>query len=324
MKRVLLLFLLPLLWSCATNGPTPAERLLLLYSPERPFAESRFSTFGGITLHYRTWVPQGETQGKLLLLHAAGGSTVSYRRLGPALAEAGYAVVAVDLPAFGFSDRALDFEHSLPNRAGLLWSLLDRLDTEENAFPPADTWILGGHAMGGRVAAQMAIERPARARGLLLFAADLTNGGRPGRFHWLPPVRWAVRSWLENSIYTMEGVEELLGEAYGRAPFEEEVDLYAAPLLRPGMPKAYIRYARTAGEIEFSLASLSLRTLIVWGSEDRRADPEIAEVMAEQLPDAESTLIREAGHLPMETHTAATRDAIVAWLRQSLYAPGQQ
>lgn len=303
-----------LLWACATPEPAPEESLLARYPVERPFAESRFSTFGGLTLHYRTWTPAGEPAAKILLLHAEGASTVTYRRLGPQLAEAGYAVVAIDLPGFGFSDTALEFEHTLANRTGILWSLLDRLDTEPNEFPPADAWVVGGHGMGGQVATGMALERPARAAGLILFATEIVGAQRVRRGFWFPPVRWAWRAWLENSLYTWDGVEELLSSAYGRPATEEEVDVYTAPLLRPEMPNAYIHYARTADEMEFDLPSVGAPALLIWGANDDWIDLETAEATVAALPAATMEIVPDAHHLPMETHTAATRDAIVRWI----------
>lgn len=303
-----------LLWACTTPEPAPQVSLLARYPVERPFAESRFSTFGGLTLHYRTWTPAAEPTAKILLLHAEGASTVSYRRLGPQLAEAGYAVVAIDLPGFGFSDAALEFEHTLANRTGLLWSLLDRLDTEPNEFPPADAWVVGGHGMGGRVATGMAMERPARTAGLLLFATEIVGPQRARRGFWFPPVRWSWRAWLENSLYTRDGVEELLSSALGRPATDEEVDLYTAPLLRPRMPNAYIRYARTANEIEFDLGEIAAPALVIWGAEDDWIELETGEATANALPAAALELVPDAHHLPMETHTAAVRDAIVRWI----------
>jgi pimeloyl-ACP methyl ester carboxylesterase len=301
------------LGGCATTGPSPDEVLHSRYPPERPFAESRFATFAGVTLHYRAWTPEGPPTAKLLLLHAAGGSTVTYRLLAPRLAEAGYAVVAVDLPGFGFSDQALGFEHAADNRSGLLWTFVDRIDTEPNEFPAAPGWIVGGHGMGGRVATAMALERPARTEGLLLFAAEVAGVQRPGRGFALPPVRWAWRAWLTNSLYTVDGVRELLGEAYGRRPTDEEVGLYAAPLLRPDMPEAYVRYARTAGEMDFDLESISTSALLVWGAADTWIEPEEAQRAAARLPNARLVTVPGAAHLPMETHVDAVLEAFARW-----------
>jgi pimeloyl-ACP methyl ester carboxylesterase len=249
-----------------------------------------------------------------MMLHAAGASTVSFRALAPRLADAGYAVLAVDLPGFGFSDLALEFEHTASNRSGLLWSLADRLDTEDNGLPPTEGWTIAGHGIGGEVAVQMALDRPGRTRGLVLFATEVVGLQRPGRFFGLPPVRWSIRAWIENSLYTIEGVEELLSEAYGRPPDATEIDLYAAPLLREKMPEAYVRYARTVGEMEFDLSTIANPSLVLWGAADPWIDPEVAVQTAEQLASSTLVTVAEAAHLPMETHADRVADILLGWL----------
>lgn len=307
------LAIVTLVCGCVTPPPTPEAPLLSLYPPERPFLESRFATLGGIALHYRAWTPEAPPRGKILLLHAAGASTVSFRTLGPLLAEAGFAVLAVDLPGFGFSDQALEFDHNLMNRSGLLWSLADRLDTEPNEFPPAERWIVAGHGMGGHVAVSMALERPARTERLLLFATEVLGTQRAGRGFWFPPVRWAWRSWLRNSLYTREGVAELLGEALGRPATEEETALYAAPLAREQMPDAYVNYARTAGEMTLDLGSIGSPTLLVWGEADGWVGVETGEATAAAIPESRLLVVPGAAHLPMETHAEEVAAAIIGW-----------
>ena len=315
-KCLLVLISVMLLGSCASVPSITEQRLRALYPPERPFAESRFATFGGISLHYRTWTPAGDTLGKVLLLHTTGASTVSYRLLGPELAAAGYAVLAVDLPGFGYSDRAPDFVHTAENRSGLLWTLVDRVDTEPNAFPPADTWVLLGHGMGGHVVTQMTLDRPSRVRGMVLVATEITGTIRPGRFTWFAPTRWILRSWLENALYTRAGVEELLTDAYGRRATDEEIDLYAAPLVRQGMPRAYVRYARTVGSMRFNLESIEVPVLVARGELDRQVRPDRVDAAATRLRDAQAVVIPGAGHLPMETHPVETGEALVRWMER--------
>ena len=302
---------------CATSGPTPEERLGELFPEDQPFPESRFASFGGVALHYRVWIPRSTAVGKLLLLHTEGASSVSYRFLAPALASAGYAVVTVDLPGFGFSAPALDFDQSLASRANLIWSLADRMDTETNAFAPAEAWTLAGHGMGAQVAIQMALDRPTRAPRLALFASRLSVPHDVLPVSWLPPVRWGLRSWIEGSLYTPEGVEELLSEAYGRPATALEVDLYTAPLLREDMARAYVNYAHGADTIDLPLEQLTGSVLLLWGEEDATIPVgEVDELLA-RLGDAEAVLLPGGAHLPMETHVDGVVTAMVAWLAES-------
>jgi len=316
-KRPLLLLVAlagVLLSACAT-APDPALTRLQTQFPEtRPFPDSRFMSVSSVRLHYRLWEPGQETAGKLLLLPDEGGSTATYRLLAEELARAGYAVVSVDLPAFGFSSPATEFEHTFSARAELLWSLLDRIDTETNAFIPTQGWTVGGHGAGGHVAMTMARERAQRTERLILINTSVTAEINSSRHMWFPPVRWALRAWLRESIYTRDGVAELLEDAYGRPPSDSEIDLYAAPLLRPGMADAYVRYARTAGTVSFELEQFTLPVLLMAGEFDKTVDPEQLKEAALQLPDARLVTIAQAVRLPMETHSEASATAILSWL----------
>lgn len=307
------LLLLPLLVVSCASTPDPARNpFSSQYPEERPFPDSRFMSISSVRLHYRVWEPSQAAIGKIMLLPTEGGSTATYRLLAEQLVSAGYAVLAVDLPAFGFSSLATDFEHTFAARAGLLWSLADRIDTESNGFVPTRGWTLVGHGVGGQLAVVMAEQRAQRAEHLILIGSNVDDAANPSGFMWFPPVRWALRAWLNESIYTVEGVTELLSDAYGRPATEAEVALYAAPLLRDGMADAYINYRRTAGQTQFRLEELDVSVLLLAGDLDERVDPEVITRTADRIPDATYVIMDGAAHLPMETHVSETVEAMLS------------
>lgn len=301
-----------MLLGCATTPAQFRNPFAAQYPEERPFPDSRFMSISSVRLHHRIWEPAQAAEGKLLLLPTEGGSTATYRLLAEELVAAGYAVLAVDLPAFGFSSLAMDFEHSFEARASLLWSLADRVDTESNGFAPTRGWSIVGHGVGGQLGVVMAQQRPQRTEHLILIGADVDSVADPAGFMWFPPVRWALRAWLNESLYTTEGVRELLGDAYGRPATDAEVALYAAPLLREGMTNAYINYRRTAGRVEFRLEDVTTPVLLLSGDLDENVDPESLDRAAERFSDARRVTVAGAAHLPMETHVRETAAAILA------------
>jgi len=312
-RPVLLIILAVLLVSCATQQESPEERLALIYPEDRPFPESRFVDIAGLTIHYRTWAPDSEPVGKVLLLHGIGGSTFSFNELAPLLASKGYAVVALDLPGFGFSDPALDFEHTAANRLGIVWTLIDRLDTDDNQFNPLDRWYVIGHQMGGEFAAWMATDRPGRIAGLSLIATVIGDNRPGGRVAWFPPVRWALRAWLRNSLYTPEGVRELLEDAYGRAPTEQAVDGYLAPLVRDGARRALSNFARTVGREVPVISDITVPVLCIWGDQDTWRSLDDAMEQWQSFPQVQFKIIEGAGHVPMDTHPQQVADLFTTW-----------
>ena len=286
----------------------------MLYPAERPFPESRFATIGDIQIHYRTWQPPNTPRAKLLLLHGIGGSTYSFDRVVPLLLDAGYAIVAVDLPGFGYSDTALKFEHTPENRLALIWTLIDRLDTDQNQFNPVERWFVIGHQMGGELALWMATDRPGRIAGLVLVSAVVGSNRPGGRMAPFPPVRWGLRSWLANSLYTEAGVQELLEDAYGQPPTQEAIDGYLAPLLRPDADKALVRYARTVGPEIPPLSSVSVPVLAIWGNQDTWRSLEEGREQTAQIPDATIEVIEGSGHVPMDTDSERFVSLVDMWI----------
>ena len=125
-----------------------------------PFTNSAFAVVDDVNLHYRAWMPKKPVIGKILFVHGLGGSTFSWRYTVDTLQEAGHAVVTVDLPGFGYSDRTRGLDHSQTARARYLWALLEELD--QTLMPDTDRnqlWNLVGHSMGGGTITAMALAR---------------------------------------------------------------------------------------------------------------------------------------------------------------------
>jgi pimeloyl-ACP methyl ester carboxylesterase len=308
--------------SCATQPEPTGPPLNVLFPPEQPFPESRFTTINDIRIHYRTWEPPTEPVAKLLLLHGIGGSTYSFEQVVPLLLDQGFAVAAVDLPGFGWSDPALRFEHTAANRLEIIWTLVDRLDTDQNEFNPVTQWYVIGHQMGGELAVWMATDRPGRIAGLVLVSTVIGKNRPAGRMGGFPPVRWVLRSWLESTLYTEEGVRELLENAYAEPPTQEAVNGYLAPLVRDNADRALPRYVRTVGSEIPDITQVSQPVLLVWGTEDNWRSLEEGEEQAELYPDARLVLIDSAGHVPMDTHPQRFTSVTTDWIR-SLQRPAQ-
>ena len=110
-----------------------------------------------------TW--SGTGRGTVVLLHGMMSLAHTWWRIGPALAERGWDVTALDLAAHGGNrlDRPLD-------TAALVDSVTARL--------PGPVDLLVGHSMGAATAAALAARQPSYARALVL---EDPPGGQAGR-----------------------------------------------------------------------------------------------------------------------------------------------
>jgi pimeloyl-ACP methyl ester carboxylesterase len=123
-----------------------------------------------------------------VLVHGVTGWHRTWWRLGPALAERGWRVVAVDQRGHGRSPRLAE--------AATIDDLADDLEAtiERHATPPVD--LLLGHSLGAVVSMRLALRRPGIARRLVL--EDPPSIDRAGDEEFFASIRAGVRAAAEN------------------------------------------------------------------------------------------------------------------------------
>ena len=225
-----------------------------------------------------------------VLVHGVTSSSRTWWRVGPALAERGYRVLAVDLRGHGASPRAV---------AGL--SVADlAVDVAETVEGPVD--LLVGHSLGALVALELVGRRPG-------FARRLVVEDPPGS----ASVDWAalaagIEADTRRAVTDPGGLRRDLeavnpawppGEVERRVADLADCDAQAiAATVRPGVPF----------DLPALLAAAPLPVLLLLAEEtlgssllglDRKA-------AVEALPDG-TTRVLPAGH-------SAHREALDAWL----------
>jgi len=263
--------------------------------PEQPFEDSRFTDIEDTRLHWRGRSPDS-ARGLVILLHGFGGSGFSWRYSLDALEQAGYRVIAPDLPPFGYSERTAGG----PDWPDLVIELAER---QGDGLP----WLLVGHSMGVSVAAEVVNRRPDRAAGLIMVGGTPSMRGRHSELSWLfalPPVgRWA-EIWAARNLVRPESIMGMLSSAFGREPTEAEFEGYYRPLLVPDTYPALLR--RMSARSSVSDDWMQQPHSIIWGEFDAWVPIERAEALVERLPEAiPIEILAGAGHNPMDTHPEA-------------------
>ena len=116
-----------------------AEHAMSLHHAER----SRFADVEGLRLHYQE---AGERDAPvIILIHGFTASTIVWSEVLMPIADAGFRVIAVDLPGFGFSAKPPDGDYTIEWHARLIMGLMDELGIQEAA--------LVGNSYGGAIAA---------------------------------------------------------------------------------------------------------------------------------------------------------------------------
>lgn len=278
---------------------------------ESPYSDGAFVQVDDVRIHYRLVVPNIDLpKGKILLVHGLGASVHSFQAVIPALVEAGYVIVAVDLPGFGYSGRAENFDHSQVNRATVLWQLLETVDSLE------EPWTLVGHSMGGGTVAAMALSRPEKTASLVLVAGALEDFAfADALILKFPPIsRWA-QLYVERTLLKENQVKKILYKAYNREADEEEIQAYLEPLQLPGTARGLISFAKTSRALPMDdLSTLQMPVLAIWGDNDTVVPLDKALAIVEKIEQLQLSVLQGAAHIPMETHPEQFNSTLLTFL----------
>ena len=273
--------------------------------PDQPYPNSHFETVDSVRFHYRIFEDSlPKTKGKVVLIHGFIGSTYCWRENYSALAEAGYTVVAIDLPGFGYSDRSLQINQSQSNRARLLWDLLSSIDKQDST-----KWNLVGHSVGGGTAEAMALMHPEKTRSLTVVDGMLFihNNTIEAQFTILARNKQYNKimvAYMEKNLITFNAVRKAIKKNFRYEPDSTVVVNYLTPLMLEGTAESVMNVWAKAKEIASLDAKdlISLPVLVIWGDKDKTINLRTGKRFKKHVPNTELIVIPGAGHDPMETH----------------------
>ncbi|HEV7837224.1 MAG TPA: alpha/beta hydrolase [Gemmatimonadaceae bacterium] len=244
----------------------------------------------------------------VVLIHGWGCSAYVFRRNMPALAEAGFRVIAVDLKGHGLSDKPIAAdEYSIDSLVEHLRDILDVLELERPA--------LAGHSLGGSLIYHFASRYPGRASCLGLLSPVGLNG---------VPLMWLYRGLtpklltpILRQIKPRLIVTLALRRVYGRrAHFtERDVEEFLAPSQFPeyalAMRELLHSYDWTAGKHQ-GLVTVDLPAVGLWGALDHMMPDDGMGVYVPLLPRIVLRVIPDAGHIIAEETPDEVNAALLA------------
>jgi pimeloyl-ACP methyl ester carboxylesterase len=247
------------------------------------------------------------------LIHGLAASTYSWRYNIVPLAQAGYRVIAYDNRGFGFSDMPAR-GYSNADYVQVLFGLLDSLGVSDA--------VLVGHSMGGAIAADAALARPERVRGLVLVDA----AGLGVRWPFMLRVaHWSIVGPLFDRLRGRGATATILKVMYADPSrvTEQDIDQYYASIALPDFGRSLRGVLRefSFDDLQGRLGGIITPTLVMWGVRDRLILPLVGEAMVTRLPHGALARFPGAGHaLPEESHEAFNR-VLLGFLKSGLPAP---
>jgi 3-oxoadipate enol-lactonase len=268
-----------------------------------------FASTGDILTYYEDESPAPPSAGRdtpVVLIHGHSADLRLWEPQVPALVGAGYRVVRYDVRGHGRSSvppTGYDWEHYLAD----LRALLDHLRVARAH--------LAGISMGGAIALELALEEPGRVASLTLLDSALPGFAYSARFEDdIERLRDAVRAdgprtalerhWLAHPIF--DGVRRR-PEAFA-ALRRMVLDYPAADYLDDA---EYTPPERPAIE---RLHEVQAPALVVVGELDLPDFRIIADILAENLPQARKLVVADAGHLPSLEHPEEVNPALLSFL----------
>jgi pimeloyl-ACP methyl ester carboxylesterase len=273
--------------------------------------DSRFVEVNGVNVHYKTY---GQGEPVFILLHGFGASLFSWHAVTTPLAEFG-TVIAYDRPAFGLTERPLEWEGESPysqeSQVELVIGLMDALDVEQAT--------LIGNSAGGTIAMLTAQKYPQRVQSLILVdPAVYAGGGAPA---WIRPLLGTpqmrhIGPLVARQIQS-QGVEFIKTAWHDPSKITPEIlEGYQKPLQAENWDKALweLTLASRESKLAERLTEFNMPVLVITGDDDRIVPTEQSVRLADEIPNAELVVIEQCGHLPHEEQPEEFLQAVKEFL----------
>lgn len=260
----------------------------------------RYATVNGVRLHY---VEYGKGP-LILLLHGFPECWYAWRYQLPALAQAGFRVVAPDLRGYNLSDKprgvhAYRMECLIGDVKGLIQTLGE------------DRAVVVGHDWGGVIAWQLAISEPQMVKKLIILNAPhpqryLEALKTPGQLLRSWYVLFFQLPWLPELMIRSFGFaglrQRLLNEPVHADAFDEvTVKVYQRALAQPGALTAALNYYRAGFRslvrgLRPNIQPIEMPTLVIWGEQDRYLGADLLEGLEPWVKDLTVERFADASH----------------------------
>jgi acylglycerol lipase len=241
--------------------------------------EGSFSGAGGVRIHWRVWLPDGEPRAVVVIAHGAGEHAGRYSHVAARLVADGYATYAIEHRGHGYSEGPRAVIDRIANAVADLDTLVVLAADEHSGLPV----FLLGHSMGGTISVSYAIRHQDRLDGLILSGPLAALEAAPA------PMR--VISKILSAIAPRMGLIEIDASLVSRDP--DVVAAYVAdPLVHHGkLPvRTVAELAAAIGSFPEAVPAITVPTLIMYGTADRLCPPRGSVMLSERIGSADKTI----------------------------------
>lgn len=265
--------------------------------------DGRFVVVDGVRVFARLH-PGRADRVPVLLVHGTAAWSGTWFELIPALQRASWPVIAVDLPPFGYSDKATHTDFSRTAHAARLRGVLDAFGIERA--------MVVGHSFGGGPALEFAMREPARVERLVLVDAALGLAAPPPdaanaacRVLAMPRVRNVLMSsTAANPLWSGTLLRSFVARKDAVTP--QRMVAYREPASLRGASSALGAWAHhfaCVRETGMSMDADRIRAIhvpmfLLWGADDTITPPAQATHLQSLVPGTPLRMMEGVGHIP--------------------------
>jgi pimeloyl-ACP methyl ester carboxylesterase len=295
-----------------------------------PFAKS-LPLSGGDLFYYDSnaaEVNPATSKPAIVLIHGLGDEADTWRYVFPLLADAGYRVIAPDLPGFGRS--IWKGRISMRCHCKAVIRLLTKVAGQAGIASPDNPAILAGSSLGAAICEMAACNKPDLVKALILIDGCLPLDGKIDKGLlklMLPSVgsKW-YRSFRKNPQAAWESLSPYYSDLGAMSGEDREFlrERVVARVESENQERGYLSTLRSMNIFfVFNGRNLSRRIktypgkiAILWGEKDKILPVEKAALFRGLRPDARMTLISGAGHLPHQEKHEETAAEMLRFLEE--------
>jgi acylglycerol lipase len=276
-------------------------------------SDGSFTGSKGLTIAWRSWLPEGEPRAVIVIAHGAGEHIGRYEHVAARLVTERYAVYGLDHRGHGHSEGP----RALVDRVAYTVSDLDQLVLlAAGEHPGLDVFLLG-HSMGGCISVLYAISHQQRLGGLLLSGPLAALDAAPAAVRVLATVLSAVTPRLP--LFAVDASLVSRDPAVVRA-YEDDPLVYHGKL----PVRTISELAGAVDSFPGTVGAITIPTLIMYGTEDKLAPPAGSLMLSERIGAADRTLVPYEGlyhEILNEPEQNKVLDDMCAWLTAHVAVP---
>ena len=248
----------------------------------------------------------------VIMIHGIAASLHDWDDLVPVLTENGYASYALDLLGHGESPKPGSRTYQMD------W-VVDHFVNWITSLRLTEPAVIIGHSLGGYIALEYARRFSAWTRGLVLVSPFYSRSQLPFLLRYAygrTNLKGVIASQIPEKLFRV--VVDMTSVAMGHSAGA----IHSLP--EHIRAQTALDYTRTAAgvynipnamqELTEYLPSISLPTLVVWGSHDQTLSPSSFPTMINKMPRAEGKSIR-AGHVPHQSNAEEFNGMVMEFLR---------